>query len=66
MIYKFKCKGCGRVHELCCSMNDYDGLKDKETCPECKGKCERVFEAFSGSVKLSSGMYGTGNGGWNK
>lgn len=65
MKYPFKCKGCGKTHYLICSMNDYDVLKDRENCPYCGTLTERVFESFDGNIKLSNGMYGTGNGGWN-
>lgn len=46
-------------------MDEYSEKKDRQTCKKCSTILERVFEPFSGSIQLSSGMYGTGSGGWN-
>jgi predicted nucleic acid-binding Zn ribbon protein len=44
MFYKFKCKNCGKVEEKEIAIKDYDREKENQTCPECKGKMDRVIE----------------------
>lgn len=47
-------------------MTEYDELKLKQYC-DCGTKMDRVFEPMSGTIKLSSGMYGIDSkGGWNR
>ena len=68
MRYKWKCQSCKREFEQDVSLDNYDSFKVSEhECPLCKKKTlfQRVFEPFSGSIQLTSGMYGTGQGGWN-
>lgn len=43
MKYLFECK-CGLSENREISINDYDKLKDKQTCPKCGNKMIRVIE----------------------
>lgn len=65
MVYSFVCPVCKKVFERNIPMSKYDEEKNKQFCEYDKEKLERAFEKFDGNIKLSSGMYGTGNGGWN-
>lgn len=68
MTYKWKCNKCLAEFDESVPMSEYDKFKEEtHECPNCgcKVKFERVFEKFDGGIKLSSGMYGTGKGGWN-
>lgn len=65
MVYNFTCPLCKRVYQKEIKMSDYDEEKTKQFCDDDKTKLERVFEKFDGNIKLSSGMYGTSQGGWN-
>lgn len=65
MRYDFKCNKCKKIVEVSFPMSDYDKEKDKQFCPDCKEKMERVYEANVG-VSLCTGMYGIdGKSGWN-
>lgn len=66
MNYIFRCPKCNKEKDLVCSMTEYDELKLKQYC-DCGTKMDRVFEPMSGTIKLSSGMYGIDSkGGWNR
>lgn len=65
MTYLFECPKCNKEKDLVCTMSEYDELKSIQICPDCKIKMNRVFEPMNGSIRLSSGMYGTSKGGWN-
>ncbi len=68
MNYKWKCQACKREFEQGVSLDKYDSFKASEhECPFCKKTTlfERVFEPFSGSIHLTTGMYGVSAGGWN-
>lgn len=64
MEYRFRCPKCGNEQKIAIPMDEYDEKKNSQTCKKCGNLLERVIE-FSGSISLSSGMYGIdGNGGW--
>ena len=44
MIYQFSCKQCSKEIEVDIPMNEYSYQKDKQFCPDCNSKLERVIE----------------------
>ena len=44
MMYKFKCENCGKSFDVEICIKDYDKYKNRQTCPDCKGKLKRVIE----------------------
>ena len=44
MIYKFNCKRCSKDFDVAIWVKDYDKEKDRQKCPECGAKLERVIE----------------------
>lgn len=52
MIYDYKCERCDKDFEVEISINEYDKLKDKQFCPECKSKMTRVlsWEGFAVNI----------------
>lgn len=64
-VYNFTCPLCKRVYQKDIKMSEYDTEKEEQFCEDDNTKLERVLEPFSGSIQLSSGMYGTSQGGWN-
>lgn len=66
MRYTFSCDVCSHNFEIDIPMSEYDNCKYNTLCPVCKKSAHRVFEAYTGSIKLGAGMYGIDNGkGWN-
>ena len=64
MEYRFRCPKCGNEQKIAIPMDEYDEKKNSQTCKKCGNLLERVIE-FSGSISLTTGMYGIdGNGGW--
>ena len=67
MKYEFECELCKTQAEIDIPMNEYEDLKDKQSCPRCSGKMKRIL-AWQGCASLCSGMYGIDNksgGSWN-
>ena len=54
MIYTFYCKNCNMEHELDIPIEKYTDLKDKQKCPSCSRKLERVIE-WSGPATINGG-----------
>lgn len=44
MIYDFYCKNCGKRRQVEIRLADYDTEKDRQKCPKCGEKIERVIE----------------------
>ena len=44
MIYNFKCENCGKLIEVAISIKEYDKAKNRQTCPLCSAKMQRVIE----------------------
>lgn len=53
-IYEYVCEKCGHALEIMQKMSD----KPLTTCPECKGKLEKIFSQTSFQLK-GSGWYAT-------
>ena len=53
MMYQFKCENCGKKFDVEICIKDYDRLKNRQTCPDCKGKLKRVIEW--GGIATGSG-----------
>ena len=58
MEYQFSCKKCNKTYDLEISMKDYDKLKDKQTCPECNSKLERVLSWTGIAIGKGEGWHG--------
>ena len=56
MIYKFYCETCDMEHELDIPMDKYTDLKDKQKCPHCKNKLNRIIE-WEGPCDMNGGGY---------
>jgi putative FmdB family regulatory protein len=54
-IYEYECRKCGHKFERMEHFNS----SPKKTCPECKGKAERVFSTGIGFIFKGSGFYAT-------
>lgn len=54
MIYKFYCKTCDTEHNLDIPIEKYTDLKDRQKCPFCRRKLERVIE-WSGPATINGG-----------
>lgn len=54
MIYKFYCKACDMEHDLDIPIAKYMDLKDKQRCPYCRKKLERVLE-WTGTATINGG-----------
>lgn len=52
MNYRYHCDKCNKDLQIDIPMNKYSQLKDKQTCPECKLKVNRVIE-WTGIAKGS-------------
>ena len=63
MIYKFYCKACDMEHELDIPIAKYTDLKDKQTCPCCHKKLERVLEWTGVATGSGQGWFGRSDGG---
>ena len=63
MIYKFYCKACNMEHELDIPIAKYMDLKDKQKCPYCKKKLERVLEWSGVATGSGDGWFGRSDGG---
>lgn len=63
MIYKFYCKACDMEHDLDIPIDKYMDLKDKQHCPFCKKKLERVFEWSGVATGSGDGWFGRSDGG---
>ena len=44
MKYNFICKSCGAEEEKEIPIKDYDEQKEKQVCPACGGKMQRLLE----------------------
>ena len=62
MIYDFKCTQCKKVFEVGIPIKDYDKLKNRQTCPECNGKMERVIEWNGIAEGSGEGWFGARGG----
>lgn len=62
MIYKFRCPTCDMEHELDIPIAKYMDLKDKQRCPFCKKKLERVIEWSGVATGSGDGWFGRSNG----
>lgn len=51
--YKYKCENCG-VFSVKMKMSEYKRL---ESCPECNGRVERVFEVPNAMIFKGEGFY---------
>ena len=63
MTYKFYCKACDMEHELDIPIAKYMDLKDKQKCPYCKKKLERVLEWSGVATGSGDGWFGRSDGG---
>ena len=63
MIYKFYCKTCDMEHELDIPIDKYMDLKEKQKCPYCKKKLERVLEWTGVATGSGDGWHGRSDGG---
>jgi putative FmdB family regulatory protein len=57
-VYEYRCKSCGKTHEIAQGFNDERPTK----CPECGGSLARVFHPI-GVVFKGSGFHKTDYGG---
>lgn len=62
MYYKFRCKGCNKLHEIDIKMADYDKEKDNQVCPNCNSKMDRVIEWEGIATGNGSGWCGRSDG----
>ena len=53
--YEYECRKCGLIFEKFQSMTD-ERIK---TCPECKGRVDRLFGTGAGIIFKGSGFYQT-------
>ena len=44
MTYEFRCDKCNKTIEVDIPMDKYKDFKDKQFCPDCNSKLERVIE----------------------
>lgn len=63
MIYKFYCKTCNMEHELDIPIEKYMDLKDKQRCPYCRKKLERIIEWTGVATGSGQGWFGKSDGG---
>lgn len=63
MNYKFYCKTCNMEHELDIPIEKYIDLKDKQKCPYCKKKLERIIEWTGVATGSGQGWFGKSDGG---
>lgn len=63
MTYSFRCTKCKTVQDVDIPINDYDTQKDKQLCPECKEKMERVIEWNGIATGNGGGWFGKSDGG---
>lgn len=62
MYYKFRCKGCNKLHQVDIKMADYDKEKNNQVCPACSGKLERVIEWQGIATGNGAGWCGKSDG----
>lgn len=64
MMYHFKCIKCGTDVMRDIPMDEYDTVKDKQTCNNCGNRLERVIE-WNGPAKNLGGYSDVaGNANW--
>ena len=57
-LYDYHCDKCNKDIELEISINDYDQVKDKQTCPDCNSKLNRVLSWHGFAIGQGDGWYG--------
>ena len=62
MFYKFRCIKCGQDFEVEIAIKDYDKEKDKQKCPFCFEKAERVIEWTGIATGSGEGWHGAKGG----
>ena len=62
MIYDFKCTQCKKVFEVGIPIKDYDKLKNRQTCPICGNKMERIIEWEGTATGSGQGWCGKSSG----
>ena len=62
MKYDYKCDKCNKTFELEISIKEYDEVKDKQTCPECKSKMTRVLSWEGFAIGHGDGWFGKAGG----
>lgn len=63
MVYKFYCKACDMEQDLDIPIDKYMDLKEKQKCPFCKKKLERVIEWTGVATGSGQGWFGRSDGG---
>lgn len=59
MFYRFHCDKCKKDLQVNIPMNLYDSEKDKQLCPECNSKLNRVIEWTGIAKGTGDGWYGS-------
>lgn len=62
MIYRFFCKRCKKDFDVAISINDYAKEKDRQKCPKCGAKLERVIEWTGIATGSGDGWAGNSRG----
>ena len=62
MIYRFFCNRCEKNFDVAISINDYAKEKDRQKCPECETKLERVIEWTGIATGSGEGWHGKKGG----
>jgi putative FmdB family regulatory protein len=60
--YDFSCKHCHKTFELEISIKEYDKVKDKQICPDCNSKLERVLSWEGFAIGKGDGWFGRNGG----